>query len=314
MENTFLIIFSTFLLITSTLFAKLKYDNKKDYLEDSRMYFNYGEYEKAIESALMVYEHENEKIKVEESLYLINESIEDIVYDLKNQLFSVPSEKIEKEIDYLKKNYNIRIVFKRIEYEYILYYDKGYYKKLLSLNPKSEFIDKIKLRNYIRLSKSIVDSKYRYSQMLHVIDKYWDIFYQEPQAGWAPQLLLKIADMYLTLYENREIVKRELNLTEKKLEEFFSQAKEIFKKIKKEYPHSSASQSIAYVIENVKLRDEPKSKSKLIMKIQAGTLVQILDRTEKREAISNMYEYWYKVRLISGLEGWIYGFYLRTTY
>ncbi|MDD5065719.1 MAG: SH3 domain-containing protein, partial [bacterium] len=159
-----------------------------------------------------------------------------------------------------------------------------------------------------------VDNKYRYSEIMSIMEKYWAIYNQDPKAAYVPQLLLRMADLYLYLYEEGAIIKKELNLTDSQLTDYFNKANDLYKKIKREFPDSSAAQAIAYVIENVKVREEPSSKSKVIKKIPAGTLVKIIDRSEQKQEISNMYDYWFKVKLVSGLEGWVYGFYLRAQY
>ncbi len=116
------------------------------------------------------------------------------------------------------------------------------------------------------------------------------------------------------MHEEGINVKRELNLSSKDLKHYYEEAGRIYQKVKKEFPRSGAAQSIAYIIDSVRIRKEPRTKSKILKRVKAGTLVKILDRSDRKVAISNMYAYWYKVKLISGLEGWVYGFYLRATY
>lgn len=290
------------------------YDPSKDYLEDSRMYFTYSEYEKAIQSALTVLKNESGGKRKAEACYYINESAEEIVHNLRSSLYLKSDEEIRKSLAGLKERYGISVVYKKAGYEYIFYYDKSYYDRLKGYDSESEFLTRIILRHFIRMSRNIVDNKYRYQQVMNIMDKYWAIYRQDPKAPYVPQLLLRMADLYLYLYEEGQVIKKDVNLTEQQLKDFFNQADVLYKKIKKEYADSGAAQSIAYVIENVKLRDEPTGKSKVLSRIPAGTLVKLVDRSEKKVEISNMYDYWYKVKLISGLEGWIYGFYLRTQY
>ncbi len=62
-------------------------DKSRDYLEDSKMYFNFGEYEKAIANALIVYHHIESPSQKEEALYIINESAEEIVLELDRAMY-----------------------------------------------------------------------------------------------------------------------------------------------------------------------------------------------------------------------------------
>lgn len=301
-------------IILQSLIAGENYDPQKNYLEDAKMFFNYHEYEKVIECANIIYKHDKDKKNIEEALYLINESAEEIVENLRNQLYIATEETIKKEIDELDDKYNINITLKKVGYEYIIYYDKKYYYKLLKLNPKSDFIETIELRNIARTSKFITDNVQRYKDVNSVLEKYWKIFNANPKSDYAAQLLLKIADLYLYLGEEGENIKTDLGISDQTLADYFQKAKDIYRRVKKEYPNSQAANALAYTVDNVKLRKEPKIKSKVVKQVPAGTMVKIIDQTDKQEAISNMYDYWFKVKLISGLEGWVYGFYLRTTY
>lgn len=296
----------------------IKKDNIKrknsDYLEDCKMYYNYREYEKAIENALSTVDASDNLKEKEEALYLINESAEEIVLQMKNDLYLKPDEDIYKRIEDLKKKYGVSIEMDKAGYEYIIYYDKGFYTKLKKINPESKYINTIELRHIARISKFVSDPAYRYKQIINVTEKYWKIYNADAESQYASSILLKIADLYFYLYEQGMYVKKELHLSNRDLKKYFDDARTLYKKIKKKYPNSHAAKTIAYVIDNVKLRIEPRTKSKVLQRIKAGSLVKIIERSEKKTSISNMYAYWFKVKLISGLEGWVYGFYLRMNY
>lgn len=289
-------------------------DENRDYLEDSKMYFNFGEYEKAIGNALIVFHHIENPAEKEEALYVINESAEEIVLELERAMYIQSISNIQARIDDLKSKYKVIIKLEKVGYQYILYYDKAHYHKLKKLFPFSEFIKKAELKHIARMGKFVTNPAYRYKQIINVTEKYWKIYKDNPDIEYASDILLRIADLYLYLHEEGINVKRELNLTQKDMKHYYNEAGRIYKKVKKEFPRSDAAQSIAYVIDSVRLRKEPRTKSKVLKRIQAGTLVKIIDRGDRKVAISNMYSYWYKVKLISGLEGWVYGFYLRATY
>ncbi len=289
-------------------------DKSRDYLEDSKMYFNFGEYEKAIANALIVYHHIESPSEKEEALYIINESAEEIVLELDRAMYIESISNIKVRIDNLKKKYNVKIKLEKVGYQYLLYYDKAYYLKVKKLYPSSEFTKKMELKHIARMGQFVTNPAYRFRQIINVTEKYWKIYNNNPDIEYAADILLRIADLYLYLHEESINVKRELNLSSKDLKYYYEEAGRIYKKVKKEFPGSGAAQSIAYIIDSVRLRKEPRTKSKILKRVKAGTLVKILDRSDRKVAISNMYAYWYKVKLISGLEGWVYGFYLRATY
>ncbi len=312
--NNVIIFILIFTLLSCAGAPQVKIQVERNYLEDSKTYFNYREYEKAIENALIAYKNSDNKAKKEEALYILNELAEEIVLEIKSDLYVKSYKDIEKRLEHFKNNYGLYIKCKKIGYEYIVYYEKDFYHKLLRLNPESAFAKKIELRHMARMSKFVSDPAYRYKQIINVTEKYKKVFKGNPESIYAPSLLLKIADLYFYLYEQGIYVKKELNLTQSDLDNYFKEARNLYREIKKKYPNSIAAKTIAYVIDNVKLRKEPKTKTKVLMRVKAGTLVKIIDRSEKKASISNMYAYWYKVKLISGLEGWIFGFYLRMNY
>ncbi len=285
-----------------------------NYLEDAKMYYKFQDYRQAILSAQKALEYDYSQEEKEEALYIINESAEELVTELKRNFYIKPDKWFENKIEEIEQKYDIKIIFKKIGYEYLLYYDKSAYFELKNLNPHSKFIKKIEDKSLARNARFVTDPAYRYKEILRVINQYWCCYNNNPKALYAPSILLRLADLYLYLYEHGPSVKKEIGITDRKIREFYKKAHKIYVKIKKEYPRSEEAQTLGYVIDNVKLRKKPTTKSKVIKRIPAGTMVKIIERSKKRVSISNMYDYWYKVKLIDGLEGWIYGFYLRTTF
>ncbi len=289
-------------------------EGEKNCLEDSKTFFNYDEYEKAIENALLAYKYSENPAEKEEALYLVNESAEEIVTEVKRDLYIKPMTNIISRLDDLKDKYGVTIKMDKIGYQHLIYYDKAYYHKLKKLNPASEFIKKIELKHMARLGQFATNPAYRFKEIINITKKYMKIVEENPDISYAPDILIRIGDLYLYMYEEGDIVKKELRLTQKDLDYYYREAVRIYKEVKKKYPKSAAAQSIVYVIDNVRLRQDPHTKSRVVKRIQAGTLVKILDMSAKKEQISNMRNYWYKVKLTSGLEGWIFGFYLRANY
>ncbi len=305
----------TVVFLGSCASVSVKINKNRNYIEDLRDYIKFQDYKKALEVGNIIihsdYFNQNEQ---EEALYWMNEAAENIVLSLKRKIFTLDDMELEAEVKNLKKRFNINIIFKKIGYEYILYYDKKYYFKLKKLNPNSKFLKKIEYRYISRISRFATDYVYRYKEIESIIARYEKLYKMHPEKKYIPLLLMRIADLYLYLYEQGPSVKKELGLTDRKIKSLYDKARKIYKLIKKKYPNSMVSRQIAYVIESVRLRRGPTSKAKVIKRIPAGTMVKIIDRTDRKVSISNMYDYWYKVKLISGLEGWVYGFYLRSRY
>jgi hypothetical protein len=63
--------------------------------------------------------------------------------------------------------------------------------------------------------------------------------------------------------------------------------------------------------DRVRLRNEPDLHSDIIMYLQKGEIVEILDKTTELQQIDDLESYWYKVKLDTGTEGWAYGAYLK---
>ncbi len=315
MKKNFVYLFILIIIASCKTGLEIKIDPERNYYDDAIQYYRKGieDYKNALKSGIIAYYVQNlSQSQLETNLYIINESAEEVVCDLKRRIYTDGEEKIKKEIKEWNEKYNAGIEFLKIGYEYIIYYNKWAYYKLKEVNPNSQFIDRIEYKNLKRRTRVLVDIKYRYKSMLRQIKEYEKWFETHKKHRYAPSILLLLADLYLNLYENAPAVKVELGITDKQIQFFKKRAKELYRKIKKEYPRSPEALQLAYVIDNVRLRKRPATRSKVIKRIRAGTIVRILERSKRKVAISNMYDYWYRVKLLSGLEGWVYGFYLRT--
>ncbi|MBN1898001.1 MAG: SH3 domain-containing protein [Spirochaetes bacterium] len=305
-------------IIIITLLAGCASTPKKEgpvkYLDDAKMYYKFRDFNQSINMARQVLNNNYSDQEKEEALYIINEAAEEIVIELKRDLYIKDEEWFEKKIKSIKEEMGIDIEIKKVGYEYFIYYDKAAFYELKSMNPKSKFVRNIEDKILAREARFVTDPAYRYREILAVIEKYWETYEKRQKALYAPSILLRLADLYLYLYENGANVKQEIGLSDGTINEYYQKARDMYTKIKKQYPNSEEAQSLGYVIDSVKLRDIPSTKAKVVKKIPAGTLVRIVERSEKRESISNMYDYWFRVKLIDGLEGWIYGFYIRTSF
>ncbi len=309
-----LLIFGIILLIVSCAGLSVKQEGGKNYLADARTYYKFKDYGQAILSSRKALDNGINHKDTEEALYIINESAEELVTELKRNYYIKDEKWFKKEITKLKEIYGINIEFTKVGYEFILYYDKEAYLDLLDLNPKSPYIYKMQDRFLARNARFVTDPVYRYKEILQVISQYQSCYNRNPKANYAASLLMRIADLYLYLYENGEAVRKDIGISSKEVENYYKKATQLYTKIKKDYPKSEEALNLAYVIDNVKLRSEPTTKSKVIKRIAAGTMARIIDRSAKKQSISNMYYYWYKIKLTNGMEGWIYGFYLRTDF
>ena len=59
------------------------------------------------------------------------------------------------------------------------------------------------------------------------------------------------------------------------------------------------------------VRKKPDTKSKCLDKLKLNTLVKILGRSDSKMKIGKAYEFWYKIKTEDGLQGWVYGEYLK---
>ncbi|MBX7058103.1 MAG: SH3 domain-containing protein [Leptospirales bacterium] len=73
-------------------------------------------------------------------------------------------------------------------------------------------------------------------------------------------------------------------------------------------PPDEASNLHADVVnDKASLRIDPVTSSSEIEFLKRGIRVQVLNRTRQKQAIGEANDYWYRIRLEDGVEGWIYG-------
>jgi hypothetical protein len=70
---------------------------------------------------------------------------------------------------------------------------------------------------------------------------------------------------------------------------------------------ASQNKSRITIASNVRARSMPNTSSEEVTKLQIGTIVQELEQSSAKEKIGNGEDYWYKVALPNGKEGWIFG-------
>lgn len=278
-------------------------------------FYLFGDYYMSIKEANKVLKGKYSKSEKEEVLYYINESVEEIILQLEEDVLTTPLKKIKAKVNMYKKDckFNIKII--EDDYEIKFKYDRKAYKTLLNKYPESDFLERIKLRYLLRESKYFVDPIERYKRNKFIIKKYEKFIKDYPDNEFIPEITIRIADLYLSLFSaaQTDIIKNKLLLKVTEINSYYKKSKELYLYVAKKYPHSKAAHLIGIVkINNVKLREEPTTKSKLLRKLTKGLLVKVLDRSEKKHSISNMYDYWYKVKIPEGIEGWVFGFYLTT--
>ncbi|MCB1309208.1 MAG: SH3 domain-containing protein [Leptospiraceae bacterium] len=59
--------------------------------------------------------------------------------------------------------------------------------------------------------------------------------------------------------------------------------------------------------DEVSLRIDPVSFASEITFLERGSEVQVIGRTDERVKIGNLNEFWYRIRMPDGIEGWVYG-------
>jgi len=65
------------------------------------------------------------------------------------------------------------------------------------------------------------------------------------------------------------------------------------------------------IASGVRVAAEPRSGTKIVGLLPIGTVVEILNRTEKPEIVDNIKEYWYQLKLTNGDIGWLFGSWTR---
>jgi len=287
-------------------------------IQQCRDYYNFKDYDQTIILAHTILKNPVLKKKqtvVEEALYLINESGEEIRTRLQNKINATNEKIVEEEIHAYKKEKKIFFKIEKDGFYYrIIYYHKAL-QKLIKLNKDSDFIEKIKLKSLLRLSRYNIDPIYKFDEDLRILNLYKSYIKHYPGSKYLPHLLLRTADLNFYLYEEGQNIKNRIGYSDRDLKQFYVTSKKLYKKILKEYPNSGASSMIGIIrVNNVKLRQNFNTKSKVIKRLKRGLLVKILSRSKKRMSIGNMYDYWYNVQLPDGSQGWVYGFYVDTGY
>jgi len=73
-------------------------------------------------------------------------------------------------------------------------------------------------------------------------------------------------------------------------------------------PHARKVNEYAVVVsDNTALRIDPMIYSARIVLMRKGTRLAILDRSKEKSWVGKYHDYWHRVRLENGLEGWAYG-------
>lgn len=70
---------------------------------------------------------------------------------------------------------------------------------------------------------------------------------------------------------------------------------------------TSAAKSRITVASNVRLRSMPNITADEVAKLPIGVIVRELEQSPAKERVSNTEDYWYKVALTDGKEGWLFG-------
>jgi len=65
------------------------------------------------------------------------------------------------------------------------------------------------------------------------------------------------------------------------------------------------------IASGVRVAEKPRSGTKIIGLLSIGTVIEVLEHTEKKEIISDVEEYWYQIQLKNGDKGWIFGSWTR---
>jgi len=309
-----LLSFLIFLLLSVPVYA----NDDITLVDQCRDFFSFKDFEKTLELANRIYENPANKKNqalLEEMLYFMNESGEEIRDKLQKSINHLNVNSIKKQIATYKKKLKIQMDIQEDGFYYTVNYRRDALRQLMKLNPSSVYIEYIKLKSLLRLSQYATDPLFRFNEDLRLISLYQTYISNYPGSQYLPNLIGRIADLYFNVYEQALILKGQLGYSDAQINTFYDQSMSLYKKVIREFPGSAAASSIGEIrIDEVKLRKEPMTKSQMIKKLKMGTLVKIVERSAERYAISNMYDFWYKIRLPDGVEGWVYGVYINTRY
>jgi len=286
--------------------------------EQCRDYFNFKDYDKALELANRAFispEYKNRRDIQEEMLYIINECGDEITEQIQKQISITNIDRLRQKAADYKKKHKITIDIGQDGFYYTVEYRHDALNILQKQYPKSQWIEFIKLKSLNRLSRYSLDPLYRFNEDMRTLKLFITYISNYPGSQFKPNLILKTADLYFSLFEQAVLLKNQLSYSEAEIKGFYERSKELYKFVLKNYPDSQVSRYIGEIrIDKVKLRKEPNTKSSIIKVIPLGTLVRVVDRSETKFGIGNMYDYWYKIRLGDGAEGWIYGVYMNTSF
>jgi tetratricopeptide (TPR) repeat protein len=286
--------------------------------EQCRDYFNFKDYDKALElanRALISPEYKNKTEIQEEMLYIINECGDEIAELMQKSISLTNADNYRLRAADYRKRFKIAIDIEPDGFYYAVNYRHEALNTLLKLNPRSPWIEIIKLKSLLRLSRYSLDPVYRFNEDRRTLNLFVSYISNYPGSQFKPNLILKAADLYFSLFEQAGLLKNQLNLSEPEINALYERSKDLYKFVLRNYPDSQVSRYIGEIrMDNVKLRKDPNTKSSIIKVIRIGTLVRVTDRSDLKTGIGNMYDFWYKVRLGDGAEGWIYGVYLNTSF
>lgn len=288
-------------------------------LELSRDYLAFGDPEKAVETAqraLLSPEYRKDPEATAELLYIIHEAGEEIAEQLQDRVDATGGvDKVRREIERLRQTLRLSFELEEDGFYHVVRYRREALARLVRQFPESEYVEIAKLKRLLRLSRYPLDPVYRFRKDRKLLDMYRSYISNYPGSRFRANLMLKTADLCFHLYETGMAHKAVLGLTDAEVQEYYRQSRELYRRVMKEYPESEASRYMGEIrMANVKLRREPTTKSPIIRVLPAGLLVRVVDRSAERYRISNMWEYWYKVRLADGVEGWVYGIYIETAF
>jgi hypothetical protein len=287
-------------------------------VEQCRDFFNFRDFEKTLELANRIYENPANKRNqalLEEMLYFINESGEELKDQLQKKINMANANTIRTQALNYRKKFKIQIDIQEDGFYYIVTYRRDALRQLMKLNPKSPYLEYAQLKSLLRLSQYATDPLFRFNEDLRMIGLYQTYISNYPGSQYLPNLIGRIADLYFNVYEQALVLKNQLGYSDAQVNAFYDQSMALYKKVIREFPGSAAASSIGEIrIDEVKLRKDPNTKSQMIKRLKMGTLVKIVERSAERYSISNMYDYWYKIRLPDGVEGWVYGVYINTRY
>ncbi len=279
-------------------------------IEKCRIFYQYEDYIQSIKTARVILAGDYPQEYKEEALYYINESAEELTQDLQERMRLDNAASLKAEAMTIYKKYKIRIYVENVGYDVMIFYDKAYYFALKSQFPASSYIARIELRQVLRSSQIAIDAVQRYNHIIRALEVHKEYIEKYPESEYIPNIKIRIAKIYWALAEMAPQVKEQVGLTQSEIQQYAKIAENLFDEVSKKYPLEAYGMKIARIRASVRMRSQPSNDSRIIRRLSTGTVVQIIERTDHKIGISNMYDYWYKVQLLNGSVGWVFGFYL----